>query len=224
MNEPMPSGDANTPSPAASAPSIEMNATPSPEAAFFVQMVTDDYRAGRMTREQADGALKEINGEGISQLEADKRTDSQRQFDAIHEPGQPNDYTFPAYQNPESITAEQTAFDKTARGWLATGLFPKEQGSFIAKEAVRLAKQMDGWDDWRHENFQKIEMNVLTNIWREDTAKNIAVCQAFIKELDARSAGKLIPFLNASGIGNSSALVIQIFNQANRLAIRNGKA
>ena len=55
----------------------------------------------------------------------------------------------------------------------------------------------------------------------ETTEKNIAIAAEYVKELDAKTGGKLITFLN-SGIGNSSALTLLVFGQAQRLAYRNG--
>jgi hypothetical protein len=216
------SATTNPSGPVSATPAIEMNTAPSTEAEGFKEWVRQDLAAGKMTREQADTALREIDGTSLAEMAKDNRNDAQRFHDSQWPPSAPEGYIFPRYDDPENITKEMTAFDKTARNWLSTGLFPKEEGSFVAREVNRVAEQIDGFTDAQHELFQRSEMNKLTCIWREDTAKNIATAQAFIKELDAKSGGKIIPFLNASGTGDSSALVIQIYNQALRLSQRNG--
>jgi hypothetical protein len=221
------SGGVNIPAPSATSPSATSSepvsgmAELNSEQKKFVSWLREDHGNKLITDAQLDIGLYEVTGQGIEQLKGDTRSNAQRAHDAQWPPAAPEAYNFPAYDDPENITADQTAFDKTARNWLSAGLFPKEEGSFVAREVNRLAEQMDGWSDWDHDNFQKIQMNQLTCIWREDTAKNIAVAAEYVRDLDAKTGGQLIPFLNASGIGNSSGLVIQIYNQAQRMAARN---
>jgi hypothetical protein len=224
ISGPTPSGDGNPASPSASVdatPAIEMNTAPSTEAEGFKAWVREDLAAGKMTREQADQALRDIDGTTLAEMAKDSRNDAQRFHDSQWPPAAPEAYTFPRYDDPEAITKEMTAGDKMARNWLSTGLFPKEEGSFVAAEVNRVAEEIDKFTEAQHELYQRTEMNKLTCIWREDTAKNIAIAADYVRDLDKKTGGTLIPFLN-SGIGNSSALTILIYSQAQRLAVRNG--
>ena len=127
----------------------------STEQTKFVSWLKEDHSKGLLSDAQLDLSLREVTGQGIEQLKADTRTPSQIEYDAAHPPTAANDYIFPRSEDPDHITPEMTAFNKTARNWLATGMFPKGEGSYLATEVVRLAEQMDGWNDAQHEQFQK---------------------------------------------------------------------
>jgi hypothetical protein len=205
-------GDSATTSP--SAPVL------SAEHTTLLGWIDSDEASGAMSKEQAQQARREVTGEDIQPVK-DARTPQEKLFDAQWPPAAPEAYNFPRYDDPENITKEMTAGDKMARNWLSTGLWPKEEGSYAAKECNRVAEEIEGFTDSQHELYQRTEMNKLTCIWREDTAKNIAIAVDYVRDLDKKTGGTLIPFLN-SGVGNSSALTILIYSQAQRLAVRNG--
>jgi hypothetical protein len=223
MIEPTADQTATTPSSVSASPAQPNGGAPelTTEQTTMMGWLKDDHAKGRMSDTELATALQELTGEDLQQSAPDTRTPEQLQHDSQFPPAKPEHYTLPQYDDPEHITPAMTAFDATARGWLATGLFPKEHGSAIAKEANRVAAQLEHYTEGQHELFRRTEMATLSKIWGADTAKNLAMARAFIREVGEKSP-QLIEMLDRTGIGNSASIVIQCFHQAERLHARNG--
>jgi hypothetical protein len=186
----------------------------------MMRWLREDHAAGRISDAELATALQEMTGEGNDQLAPDIRTVEQKEFDKTFPPAKPEQYDFPRTVDPDHITPEVKAFDATARGWLATGLFTREHGSALAHEANRIAAQIEHFSPVEHELFARPERVTLERMWGADTDKNLSIAQAFVREV-AEQHPQLIEMLNATGLGNSSSIIVQIFHQAERLMARN---
>ena len=192
-----------------------------PHQVTVMGWLKDDHAKGRMSDAELNTALQQLTGKGAEQLTPDTRTPEQQEYDRHFPPAKPAHYELPLHDDHEHMTPEKTAFDNTVRGWLATGLFPREHGSAIAKEAHRVAAKLEHYTEGQRELFRRTEMATLSKIWGADTAKNLSMARAFIREV-AEKSPQLVEMLNRTGIGNSAAIVIQCFHQAERLNARNG--
>ena len=62
---------------------------------------------------------------------------------------------------------------------------------------------------------------VLEKVWGADTQKNLSIAKAFVREV-AEKHPQIIDFLDQTGLGNSSGVIIGLYHQAERLTARNG--
>lgn len=180
----------------------------------------EDYAAGKMNTDEYAAAMLQLNE---TQEEApDTRTASQKEYDAAFPPAKPEAYAFPPPQPSEQVTPELRAADLTTRNWLSTALFSREHGSALAVEADRVARKIEHFTEAQHELFARSERQTLQKLWGADTEKNLSTARAFIREVGEKHP-ELIQMLNATGLGNSSSVIVQIYHQAERLMARNGQ-
>ncbi|MCW5799215.1 MAG: hypothetical protein LZF60_250003 [Nitrospira sp.] len=180
----------------------------------------EDYAAGKMTTDEYAAAMLELNE--AHEEAPDTRTESQKTFDATFPPAKPEAYAFPPPQPGEQATPELRAADLTTRHWLSTALFSREHGSALAVEADRVARKIEHFSEAQHELFARSERQTLEKLWGADTEKNLSTARAFIREVGEKHP-ELIQMLNATGLGNSSSVIVQIYHQAERLMARNGE-
>lgn len=209
-----------TPNPTAPNPVPNGQEGPSPEQATVANWLREDFNAGKMTADQFAEAMQELTGEEDTQG-PDTRTDSQKEFDSAFPPAKPEHYTFPPAAPGEQMSPEMRAAEMTTRSWLSTGLFSREHGSALAVEVDRVARKIEHFTPAQHELFARSERLVLEKVWGADTQKNLSIAKAFVREV-AEKHPQIIDFLDQTGLGNSSGVIIGLYHQAERLAARNG--
>lgn len=192
----------------------------SQEQQTMVGWLQDCHATGRMNDAELDTALHQVTGRGREQLTDDTRTPEQKSFDRDFPAAKPHEYLLPSPEDPTRITPEEKALNQAAREWLAAGRFTREHGSSLAKEVANVAQKLEHFTDAQHEEYQQTEMAALSRVWGANTQKNLAITKAFVQELGAKHP-QLIEMLNATGAGNSSRVIVQIFHQAERLMVRN---
>ena len=195
---------------------------PSREHVAIEQSLREYHSKGRMTDAELVTALQELTGDTEAQLAPDKRTESQRAFDAQFPVAKPEHYNFGPPERQGNLSKEEQAFDTAARGWLAAGRFDKALGSALASECQRVAKQLEGFKSpAEHELFRLSERRRLEKMWGADTGKNIQMAKDFVAEL-AQVHPEIVRLLD-SGLGDAAGIVVRIHAQAQRLLIRNGE-
>jgi len=209
------------PNPSAPNPAPNGQEGPSPEQTTVANWLREDFNAGKMTADQFAEAMQELTGQEDTQ--ADTRTESQKEFDSAFPPAQPEHYTFPPSAPGEQATPEMRAADLTTRTWLSTALFSREHGSALAAEVDRTARRIEHFTPAQHELFARSERLVLEKVWGADTQKNLSIAKAFVREV-AEKHPQIIDFLDQTGLGNSSGVIIGLYHQAERLAARNGES
>ena len=192
----------------------------SPEQTAFTNWLREDFNAGKMTADELATAMQELTGEEDTQG-PDTRTESQKEHDASFPPAAPEHYTFPSAAPGEQLTPDMRAAEMTTRTWLSTALFSREHGSALAAEVDRTARRIEHFTPAQHELFARSERLVLEKVWGADTQKNLSIAKAFVREV-AEKHPQIIDFLNQTGLGNSSGVIIGLYHQAERLAARNG--
>ena len=208
------------PNPRAPNPAPNGQEGPSLEQATVATWLREDFNVGKMTADEFATAMQELTGEEDTQG-PDMRTESQKEYDASIPPAKPEHYTFPPAAPGEQLTPEMRAAEMTTRTWLSTGLFSREHGSALAVEADRVARKIEYFIPAQHELFARSERLVLEKVWGADTQKNLSIAKAFVREV-AEKHPQIIDFLNQTGLGNSSGVIIGLYHQAERLAARNG--
>ncbi len=225
MNEPTAPNTApnlSTPNPNP-APDGQNTHEPSREHVAIEQSLREYHSKGRMTDAELVTALQELNGDTETQLAPDNRTESQRSFDAQFPVAKPEHFDFGPPERQGTPTPEEQKFASEARNWLAAGKFDKALGSALAHECTRVAKQLEGFTTAaEHELFKMTERRRLEKMWGADTGKNIQMAKDFVAELADIHPG-ILPVLD-SGLGNSSGVIVRIWQQAQRLLVRNGES
>jgi hypothetical protein len=183
----------------------------------------EDHAAGKLSDADFATALQEMAEQADVQLKPDTRTPSQKEHDATFPPAKPQDYSFPQHGDPDHMTPDMKAADAMSRGWLATGLFTREHGSALATIADRVAAEIEHYSPEQHELFARSERLTLEHLWGPQTDANIGMVKSFVSEV-AEKSPELIHMLNATGLGNSSQVIVQLYHHCERLNARNGEA
>ena len=133
--------DTPAPAPTISAPSVQRFVEPttkgdlSPaEAATMTKWIQQDLAAGKMTSEQANKALDELNASPEQRL-PDSRSDEVRQLDQQFPVAKEGDYIvtwYPPGHAPAQMPKEVQALDASVRGWLHAAGATREHGNAIA--------------------------------------------------------------------------------------------
>ncbi|MCS6295962.1 MAG: hypothetical protein H8K09_07000 [Nitrospira sp.] len=208
------------PNPSAPDPAPNGQEASSLEHTTVANWLQEDFNAGKLTADEFATALEELNGSDDTQG-PDTRTESQKEHDASFPPAKPEHYTFPPAAPGEQISSEIRAAEMTTRTWLSTALFSREHGSALAAEVDRTARRIEHFTPAQHELFARSERLVLEKVWGAETQKNLSIAKAFVREV-AEKHPQIIDFLNQTGLGNSSGVIIGLYHQAERLAARNG--
>jgi hypothetical protein len=214
------STDVNTPAPVAPATtsSIEVNATPSPEALAFVQWIREDLAAGKMTEAQADQALKEVNGQGLDQLTADKRTGSERAYDEAHPVVKAHDIPWP-YAPDQENSPEYSAFRNSINGYFVDAGVTKETAAFILKQADAFGHRSEKWDENDHVLFGRSEMAKLECVFGDQLPQKLELARQMVQKLEAKRPG-LADWLDTTGLGNDAGVILALANHCARLSTR----
>jgi hypothetical protein len=220
-----PTGPASSVTGAGGESSINLGPTFTPDQ--LRELADHLVETGAMSREEAD---KSLAMDGVMP-EAEPGTDPNlspqaEEIDSFFPPAKPEEYEMPPLvQGEGEYTKDAAAFDQKTRGWLASGRFPKEIGSAVARaanEAAALHLKPDGSprmspaeaEIWRRGEYAKLE-----RMWGSETKAKIALARQLVAEVNERSPG-LIDYLEITGAGNSSMVIAQIAMQAERLAAR----
>ena len=90
-------------------------------------------------------------------------------------------------------------------------------------EAAASATFTELFNDAEHELFARSERLALEKVWGADTQRNLSIAKAFVREV-AEKHPQIIDFLDQTGLGNSSGVIIGLYHQAERLVARNGES
>ncbi|MFZ5791865.1 MAG: hypothetical protein ACOY3L_14330 [Pseudomonadota bacterium] len=181
-------------------------------AAQSRQLVEWAVQDGRLTREQADAMLK---ADGVQSAEQPAAGDGLLPPVSEQELAQrASQYQMPQIADDSGGYGKQAQeFDTTARTWLAAAGFDPDIGSSLAK---RIGEVSDAWlkmDDNARELSRRSSEAMLQRTWGADCARNLALAQQFVRDLEAKRPG-IIEFLEASGAGNDPTTINLIFGQA----------
>lgn len=116
--------------------------------------------------------------------------------------------------------AEIVANDMAFREVLHEARFPVEIGNAVAAQAAAYEQKWQAMS----ESDRAVEANnsraMLARLWGADYQSNLAGVQQFVEELDAKVGGKLIPWLESSGVGNSVNVAAQLAQHVARIKAR----
>jgi hypothetical protein len=148
--------------------------------------------------------------------------DMAAEIDALFPPARPVDYDMPLFaENGAEYGAAEFEADTLARSWLADARFPRELGSFVAKEAAKVAGLVKTMSPELRELWARGQKESVERILGPAAPRKLALAQQLIRELEAKRPG-VAHFLEVSGAGNAAAIVVQVAEHATRLAARRG--
>jgi hypothetical protein len=170
-----------------------------------------------MTREQA---VAELAKDGIiapAAPEAPDAVDAYLQSIGLP-PAKPSEYVLPPLG--QSSAAETAQVDSMVRGWFATAKLPAGVGNYIAAEADRFAAAWARMSPAERELAERTSTAQLQRVLGDRYEEALSRARDLIHEVDAKHGGKLIPYLERSGVLNHTGIVMQIVMHADRLASR----
>lgn len=185
----------------------------------FASWVDADEASGRMTKEQAAQARREI---GVGETPVDPRSAEQKTLDAQNgPPAQPHEYNltglFHGVPEQEAVTSA-----KLVGSWLSTAGFDRDRGTSAAKIADRVARQLEGKTEAERELHRRSSMLALERQYGAALKEKLNLAREFVRMVDRKSPG-LLAYLDETGVGNDPLFVSLIVSQAERYAARNGK-
>jgi hypothetical protein len=148
--------------------------------------------------------------------------DMAAEIDALFPPARPVDYDMPRFaEDGAEYGTKEFEADTLARSWLADARFPRELGSFVAKESAKTAALLKTMSPELRELWARGQKETVERILGPAAPRKLALAQQLIRELEAKRPG-VAHFLEASGAGNAAAIVVQVAEHATRLAARRG--
>lgn len=172
---------------------------------------------GNLSQEEANRMLQ---NDGI-QIQVETQTPV-NPIDKDFPPAKPVEFAIPPLTNDGEYSKELQQLDSQVRGWLSDARFTKEMGSYVAEEFDRVAYQHQKMSESDKLLWARDQEKMLQGMWGNQANENILLAQTLIQELETKSPG-LIEILESSGAGNSAMIIAQVFHQAQRLKLRQGK-
>jgi hypothetical protein len=180
--------------------------------------------SGRATRETVNADLAAAGHQPLPQPDTATPTVDDAALDAAFPPGKPTEYTLPKLTAPgEEYTEATAAKDHLARGWMAEARLPVSIGNHIAAEVAAIADKWPAMNDSQRRVYAINERSKLDRLLGADAQVKIEGARRLVAELEAKSPG-LVHLLEASGAGNSAAVVVMLAQHAARLAARRGSS
>jgi hypothetical protein len=195
-----------------------MNTAPSTEAEGFKEWVRQDLAAGKMTPEQADQALKVIDGQGLDQLKADTRSESERQYDKDFPVCREDNIPWPHSPDGES-TPEFNAFRTQINTYFIDAGMTKDTAGYILKEADAFGYRSEKWTPEEHVLFGRAEIAKLECVLGDQLPQKLQLARQMVQKLESKRPG-IVAMLEKTGLGNHSAVVLALANHCERLSKR----
>src|SRR5262249_53273142 len=119
----------------------------------------------------------------------------------------------------KKLTATETMkIADTVRQWSIAAELPAEVGSVAIREAAMFIEQNPKYhqlDDAGRGRVYAAERAKLAKVWGTSVDQNLAVVRSVVEAVEAKRP-RFKTFLATSGLTNSSALALQLFNHASR--------
>jgi hypothetical protein len=216
-----PSGDGyptNPSAPISATPSIEMNTTPRTEAEGFKAWMREDLAAGLMTREQADQALREIDGTTLSEMAKDSRNEHERAFDLAHPIAEAHQIRWP------NVPEEDATAQRTFRNDINARFIDAGMGADIASHILKLGESFQelskNWTtEGDHALYARAQTAQLESLFGDQLPQKLELGKQMIRNMEAKRPG-LVEYLERTGLGNNGGIILQIINHAERLSKR----
>lgn len=183
------------------------------------ELAQQEVNAGRLSLEDANASLQADGAEPLDGPPAEPSS-SPTAAEAMNmalPPAEPHHFDL----GPIDDDPGAAEHDTNVRSWLYTGLFDRGTGSFVGKEAARVAAQMADANDADFELFRNQQENQLARLYGDRAPEMIQRAQKLVDEIESYRPG-LKQWLTETGAGNSALVIAQFAAQAQRLAARNG--
>ena len=182
--------------------------------AQWIEIEKDNLANGKITPEEATRRLDAL-GATAEQRAPDTRSAEVKLLDQLP-PASPGEYLIryaAPGQEEAPRTPETTAFDQSARAWLAGAEFPRDIGNSLISQIERVAQQTkhmnaDELDSYGYAEFAKLE-----RAYGETLDEKLNAAAVMIDALEKKTPG-LKNLLKSRGIGDSALIVAQIIGQS----------
>jgi hypothetical protein len=182
-------------------------------------LASDLVAAGTKTRDEVNAALA---ADGIQPLDdPDAPLSQAAEIDAAFPPAQPHEYIMPKLVDEAGNHGpELQRADQEIRAWLSDARMPVGVGSEILRSATEFAPRWGAMSpDQRQEHDAGVHEQ-LRAVWREDYGRKIDLARQLVRELEAKSPGKVIATLEVTGAGADATVIMNLADSAERLLLR----
>ncbi|MCW5621968.1 MAG: hypothetical protein KIS79_12755 [Burkholderiales bacterium] len=218
------SGASASPADDASSPGFAGGGGFSPEQQ--AQMLQWMVEAGSMTQAEADAMLKDAGIE-VQKPEASAVDEHLQGLGYGFEPAEdPMQFKLPEMfdATDRATTGDIVEADAQVRGWLFAARLPAQIGSAIADEAARVSRRTERMTPADRAVYQVEQKAQLQKLWGVEYKDKLALAQQLTREVDKKTGGGLLSFLETSGAGDSALIIAQLYEQAHRLNLRHKAA
>jgi hypothetical protein len=105
--------------------------------------------------------------------------------------------------------------------WMAAAHLPGSVGTEIGRVAADFAPQWQEMTQEDRNNYAAATRTDLTRLWGPSATDKLGMARLLVAELGAKHKG-VVDFLERSGAGSHSGVIVQLAHQAERLAARKG--
>ena len=206
-----------TPAPAATEPQRSQPFT----VAQLRTLAQDAVARGFKTREEAEAALK---ADGVPDgLDGPAVNPAAAEIDAAFPPAKASEYQMPKLEdeNGKYSPAMQQA-DQEIRSWLVDAKIPAGIGTEILQTAAAFSPKWAAMTQTDRTAHDQAEHGKLQRLWGADYPRKLDLARQLVRELEAKSPGKVIAVLDATGASANAMVIMHLADSAERLLRRKG--
>lgn len=189
-------------------------------------LVDDGLGRGLMTRSEVDAALKNAGLEPLAEPSApDANAAEPVEADPLGalQAGKPESFRLPPL---DGTPGEVVHAAKTFQAWLSTAELPTPIGNHIAGEINRFVRNnpdYESWNDAKRQIHATTELGKVNRFFGKDAQRNIDMARQLVAEVESKQPG-VFGWLERSGAGNLSNVIIQLATHGQRLSARRSTA
>ena len=184
-------------------------------AAQWIEIEKENLAQGKISPEEATRRFDSL-GATPEQRAPDSRSAEVRLLDQHLPPASPGEYLVryaAPGQEEAPRTPETTAFDQSARAWLAGAEFPRDIGNSLISQIERVAQQTKHMNADELDSYGSAEFAKLENAYGETLDEKLRAAAVMIDALDKKQPG-LKQLLQTRGIGDNALVAAQIIGQS----------
>lgn len=185
------------------------------QASLMVGDIKAQVLKGTMSQDTADQAYDQIQTP-VDQRAPDNRSEALKELDRTAPPGKETDYAIrygiPG-QAPPPMTNELKEFDSTARSWLASAEFPRENGNSVIRAIEQTVNITQHMNAEQLEQFRQTEMTKLRGLYGDSLEEKLRECSQMVHAVEMQKPG-LKNLLQSKGIGAAAVVVTQLIAQS----------
>ena len=185
------------------------------QAALMVGNIKAQVLKETMSQDTANQAYDQLQTP-MDQRAPDNRSEALKELDRAAPPGKETDYAIrygiPG-QDPPPMTKELKEFDSTARSWLASAEFSRENGNSVIRAIDQTVNTTRHMNAEQLEQFRQTEMTKLRGLYGDSLEEKQRECSQMVHAVEMQKPG-LKNLLRSKGIGDAAVVVTQLIAQS----------